>query len=104
MPNGEVTSSEVYRGLQEVRGDIRAFRREFVIIEVYRGDQQRANDRLKAMEDDIDVIATSLKERDEHRRANRRLLVGQWVLPMLATFIAGIAVTAVSLVLTGVLK
>ncbi len=84
-PGHEPTLGEIGRQLAELRDDVRAWRGEFVRIDVYRAEQDRLRDQVSDLKTDLAVA-------DEDRKALRRLVIGAGlgaILSLLTTLLMG---------------
>jgi hypothetical protein len=75
-------STELQRAVENLTASIQELRSELVRKDVYKSDQERVGDKIRAVEAGVTSVAASVEKMEERRAADRRLLLTSFVLPV----------------------
>lgn len=84
-----MTASEdsLSEAVRELKGSIDKLRDELVRKDVYESDQRRVMDRVQVVEGDVSGVERRLDKQEDDRKADRRLVLTAFILPILVAII-----------------
>jgi uncharacterized protein YukE len=75
-------STELQRAVENLTSSIQELRQELVRKDVYKSDQERVSDKIRALEAGVGAVGATVEKIEERRAADRRLLLTAFVLPL----------------------